>query len=769
MTSYHEDAHTIQDFHAALLKHAAEGRCLFGGRLTTPLNNESRAGKTLKAERTWIVFDFDKVEAKDHADVVAKYLPPECQNVSYVAQSSASMYRTDTTLWSGHIFMLLKTPTDEQRVKQWFEWLNFNVPALSSQISLSDSLQALHWPLDRSTAYNSKLIYIAPPKCVGFEPAVTTPFELVKKRGQSFDIPAFTPLDSVSIRQRINDLRRAAGESEIDYVVRAFEGNEVLMSASECSVHGIKASGDHYIRFNLNGGDSYAYFIDLRAPELIRNFKGEPYLRTEDAAPDLWKALRSKASQIVQKQPLDDGAEVLAFYATNRGSKIHIGVYSPIASSVVLNQSTETAARAWLAEFGMLQKGFLPHYDMEFNPKSDVQYVPGCTTINTFHPTKYMAKSKNKKPSSAAELPPVIAKVLNSVLGDPDNALLDHFLNWLACIMQFRSKTGSAWVLWGRTGTGKGTLARYVLRPLIGTEHVRNIQVTQLQHDFNHWLEGTLLAVIEEADTRAVDNSAELHMKLKHYIADSPLEINQKGVTTYESDNYTNFILYANETTPAIVTRDDRRYNIPARQEKELHLTPNEYISIVNGDELDAFADVLMRWPASEAQASRIIKTEAHKDAHEASTPINQLIAEAILAGDLQFFIDRTPTAAEALADFHNRFNPMGQFNVLIDKYVEDAAANRHSIVEEPDLFVLFRTLIPDSKFFQDSKTWRRRHFKSLGLKIDEQHRHPDDYKTRARGVIVKWSVPTYDERKKPEAPADDSIVVPLTKKRKPR
>src|SRR5690606_16401235 len=114
---------------------------------------ESRAGKTANTPRSWVVFDFDKVEGTTHEEVVEKYLPAECQNVSYVAQLSSSMWRPDTTTWSGHIFMLLKSETAELRVRQWFEHLNFTVPALATQLKLSDSLQALHWPLDRTVAY----------------------------------------------------------------------------------------------------------------------------------------------------------------------------------------------------------------------------------------------------------------------------------------------------------------------------------------------------------------------------------------------------------------------------------------------------------------------------------------------------------------------------------------------------------------------------------------------------------------------------------------
>src|SRR5690606_21922438 len=116
-----------------------------------------------------------------------------------------------------------------------------------------------------------------------------------------------------------------------------------------------------------NGGDSYAYFIDLRAPELIRNFKGEPYLKTADAAPDLWKRLRILAPQAVKKQALDYDTEVLAFYASNQSSTIKYGTFSPTERRLRLNNVPLDAAKAWLDEYGIVRPSRLPHYDLVFD------------------------------------------------------------------------------------------------------------------------------------------------------------------------------------------------------------------------------------------------------------------------------------------------------------------------------------------------------------------------------------------------------------------
>lgn len=760
VTSHHETASSLAELHGLLVKHGDQGHCLFRGQLTRPLKNESRAGLTDKTPHQWVVFDFDKVPARDADDAIATYLPRECQNVSYIAQLSASMFRPDTELWSGHIFMLLKEPVEETRLRQWFEHINFSVPALSDQIKLSDSQQALHWPLDRTVAYSSKLIFIAPPKCFGFEPAVEQAITLVKQRRPKLTIPDFTPVPQDDIRQRINDLRAEIGLAEISYQATPFEGHYVLDETAEVHIHDIKTSGDHYIRFNLNGGDSYAYFIDLRKPELIRNFKGEPYLKTEEAAPELWKSLRRVAPRAVARTALEDGVEVLAFYATNQSSAVKIGQYDHATRELVLNNSGERAAKAWQQEFGVVASGMLPHMDLVFDPHCDVQYVTGTTQINQFKATNYMTAPKSSdRAAGLDEIPKTIDTCMRSMLGNPTPEVYAHFLNWLAYIFQFRKKTTTAWVLSGTEGTGKGTFVKFILRPIFGPENVATVQYGLLNQEFNGWLENALFVVFEEADMHGVDNQAALGAKLRHYITDDPIEIRKMRTDPYPAPNFANFFFFSNKKTPVQIPASDRRYNIAEWQENRWYPTPNELRALQTGLELESFADVLARWPVDETKVTQLIETQTRADIHEATTTINQQIADAVKQGNLQFFLDRIPSDAEAAGDFFNKFNPIGMYRDVLDRYIAEAAEGRESLVKDEELFVLFRTLIPDVRYFQDSKTWRKRHYKALGIDVDKQVRDPNDWKKRVRGLLVNWQLPKGTPTK-----SDDGKVVPMKK-----
>lgn len=768
VTSHHEQANDISSFFLLLKKHASLGHCLFGGQLNKPLKAESRAGQTTKDVKHWVCFDFDGVEASSHEEVVKNYLPRELHNVSYIAQLSASMFKPDQQKWSGHIFMMLAKPAEEKAVKQWMESLNFSNPALLGQISLTDSEQALHWPLDRTVASNSKLIFIAPPKCYNFKPDVVDPIKLIKKAKKDFLLPAFQPIDQETVRQKINELRRARGLDEMGYKLTAFEGEWVLSEGAECHVHDIKTSGDHFIRFNLNGGDSYAYFIDLRKPELVRNFKGEPYLKTEEVAPDLWKSLRKVAPRAVAKQALEENVEVLAFYATNQSSAVKIGSYDEATRDLVLHNSGERAAKAWQSEYGLVNQGMLPHMDLVFDPQCDVQYVSGSTQINTFKATKYMLQTPTStEVSTLADIPPLLDKVLRSMLGSPTDEVYIHFVNWIAYIFQNRKKTGTAWVLSGTEGTGKGTFVKYILAPIFGPALVKTVQFGLLNQEFNDFLENVLFIVFDEADANAVDNSSALMAKLRHWITDDPITIRKMRTDPYPAPSFCNALLLSNKQTPVITSNADRRFNFGERQDQRLFFTPNEMTQLQVGAHLERFSDVLRRWPVDETKATtEIVDTVARATVHEATSSINQLIADAITKGDLQFFIDRMPSENESIADFHNRFNPIHLFRGDLDKYLDAAAKGQKILLEDENLFVLFRTLIPDVRYFQDSKTWRKRHYKALGLDVDRQHRAPGGQ--RKRGVMVEWQVPedtqAFDrgEEKPNKASNDDGKVVDM-------
>lgn len=741
LTSFHEHVESLDTLYTVIRKHAQQGHALLGGLLDNPLVNESRRGHKMDAERTWIVFDFDAVEASSADEAIKKYLPKECQNVPYVVQLSASMQRPDVKTFSAHIFMWLEKPATSKQLQQWLEVLNFSQPELSKRLTLTPSGFALHWPLDVTSARPAQLIFIAPPRCIGFQPRFD-PSELISKHSgrRALSIPAFDPLSRTTIHTKVNELRERVGLPEREIRTAKFNDFEILLNAERGVIHDVRPAADHFLKLNLNGGDSFGYWIDLRQPHIIGNFKGEPYLKTEEVDPDFYKSLVKQAGRVVASPPLDDGVEVIAFYATNHASQIKIGTYSAPSRELRLDNSTMGAAASWMAAYGAVKIGHLPHYDVVFDPRNDIQYVAGYPTINTYRESDYLYNKVEapKMLPSVATIPKTIKKIMLSMVGG-DIAVLEHFMNWLAYIAQTKQKTGTAWVFHGEEGTGKSLFVNKILRPIFGSQLVQVVQYSLLKERFNDYLENALFVVVEEADMAAVDGRPEMMSKLKHWITEDLVMMESKGMKAVERPNFTNFLFNSNSRTPVVISQSNRRFNVANRQEEKLLLSPNEQVSISQGDELEAFAVILQHWPVNAQRSREIIRTEDGERMHEQTTSINQLIAEAISTGNIDFFLERVPSDQETMSDFYNQTNPVPAFKALLT----DIATGKREVLGHEDLFVLFRTLIPDPRFFQNSRTWRERHFKSLGIG-DTKPIYDRKLEKVKRGIRPEWRKATH-------------------------
>jgi len=225
--------------------------------------------------------------------------------------------------------------------------------------------------------------------------------------------------------------------------------------------------------------------------------------------------------------------------------------------------------------------------------------------------------------------------------------------------------------------------------------------------------------------------------KLQHWITEAKIMVHQKGKDAVEKPNYANFIFAANENDPVEIQNDDRRFNVAKRQEQRFYFSPNDYLILTSGEELPVFADVLLRWPVDEAAVRTLLNNEARDLIHESTTNIGSLIAENLRKGNLAFFIDRMPTDIEAMYDFKNGVSPLSLYKAFIDS----AIAGSKDVVTYDDLYIVFRLLIPDTRYFQDGKTWRLRYFRSLNLDTSKSV-YSQVLKATTRGIYVDWKLP---------------------------
>lgn len=775
VTSADEAVTTLADFERALKKHAALGACLLKGGLDRPLTDESRAGHSVDDDHHWIVFDFDKVDCPPTFDgalvAIGKYLPRECQGVECIVQLSASCAHPEVSKLSCHIYMLLDEPVPTRTLTDYFTWINYNTK-LKDELLLSDSGVALHWPLDRTTAPTSRLIYIAPPRTVGFEPTLTQTIQRYTGKTKKLRIPHFTPVDAATIRDTVNQLRRKHELPELEARVVQHRGQEMLVGMKEdVQIHDLRNSGNGFLRFNLNGGDSLAYFINLRDPGVIGNFKGEPFLYTKEVAPKFLEQLtKSRAGAKFIETPTE--LDVMAFYATNRGSAIYIGSYDRVADRMIINTSNETAARSWLAQHGVFLRGPLPHYDLSFDVRSTIRYEEGYPVINMYRTTDFIkefADAERTLPCDSTSLEalgkaaPTLYRTIRSACGDEPSTLA--FINWLARIFQTREKSMTTWIMHGVQGTGKGMLFNNIIRPLFGEDTCTMVTAEFIESSFNSFLDGKLFVAIDELDmSRSVDAQAVI-AKIKNWTTEPKLSINQKMQVEREVESFVNMLVFSNSPRPLIIDNNDRRFHVGEYQTERLYFTAHEVATLRQGTELPSFAECLGSWMVDEEMALYPTMTAAKARMVESTHSTIDKVGQAILTGDSNYFFEMRPSELQLRTDFGGKVLPIREYDALL----RAMANNTLNVLTPADLYTLFKMVVLNDKQWPEQPAAQRRILVRFNLVADGSSRCKRQNKSvYGKKMAVEWQPVTEENLALlPQERSEDKVASITSRKKK--
>lgn len=648
-TSHEERFNNLTQLEALLKKHATLGHCALKGTIARPLVKESRAGSTdSNATTEWIVLDLDGLP--DTIEVTtpggqAQTMPLTIDlfldemglgDISYIVQWSAS-YGIENTKLRAHVFMLLDKPHAAPLIKQWLIQKNHEVPLLNASMSLTKTGNTISWPLDISACQNDKLIYIAPPMLKGIkDPMTKAPrIQLIKKKN---DLVSFDHSISTSAKnrerthKRIAELRDAAGLPTRKIKYKVVGSQEVMLQPDESVITEMKVERG-FVYFNLNGGDSWAYYHPENNPDYILNFKGEPAYLTKELLPDYWQQLTNTGSST---RTSSDGVLYLAF-CDRRTGVYWRGTYEAATDVLDLNPAkNETQLRHFAKQYGVPIGDFVPEWDLIFDPANMVRVDTQNRIVNRFQPTEIML-SVGKAPKA---VPPTINKVLTHALGG-DKAIVDHFINWVATIVQTRDRTRTAWVLHGTEGTGKGILTNKILRPIFGT-HIAMRRMEELSEKYNQFMENSFIVFVDEVQTKALQNEQGVMAKLRNFITEESVPIRQMYSNAIEVRNYTNWIFSSNMPDPVSIKRGDRRFNVGKYQPDRLIMTDSEIDKIAR--EVQAFYNFLAEYPADYEQAGRIIETADRNILISISENSVDTVGNALINGTFEFFVDQMPT-----------------------------------------------------------------------------------------------------------------------------
>ena len=678
-TSHEEECSNLPQFEALLKKHAEQGHCLIKGTLSRTLVRESRAGSTDTNSTTdWIVLDLDglpentETSTKGGTTITVPLTVDLFLNelglsdVSYIVQWSAS-YGIENQRIRAHIFMQLDRAYSAPLIKQWLIQKNHEVAMLREAMTLTKTGNSLHWPLDISACQNDKLIYIAPPKLKGIkDPMGKEPrIKLVKRKQDKFTLGAqrinTTEQNKNLTHKRVNDLRELSGFEPRKFAYKVVGTQEVMLKPDQAIITEMKAERG-FVYFNLNGGDSWAYYHPENKPDYILNFKGEPAYLTKELLPDYWQELTSKGTASTQS----NGLMYLAFSDRKTGVYWR-GTYDAQNDILDINPAkNETILRDFAKQYGVPIGDFISEWDLVFDPNDSVRVDTKNKRVNRFQPSTYMLNASTKPPKA---VPKLIARVISNALGN-DPLIVDHFINWLATIVQTRTRTRTAWVLHGTEGTGKGILFSRILRKLFGA-HTSSRRMEELNEKYNHFMEGSFLIFVDEVQTKALQNEAGAMAKLRNFITEDMVPIRQMYANAVEVPNYTNWIFSSNMPDPVTVKKGDRRFNFGRYQPNKLQWSDQDSIDL--DKELQPFYDYLVNFPADYELAGKVIETDERDAMISISESSIDTVTNALLDGDMKFFMDQLPS------------NTMYQRNALMNNKVEDYKAVLKQLMDRTD------------------------------------------------------------------------------------
>lgn len=736
VTSNQETCHTLHDLHGYIQKYAARGDCMVKGKLGRQLVTESRKGTTNSEELTeWICLDLDGIEGYQSVDHFLSDIG--CAETDYILQWSSSMGIENKAGFRCHIFMQLDKAVRPQQLKNWLQDLNLSRPTLSGQLQLTKTGNSLRWPLDITTCQNDKLLYIAPPD---LGKGITDPFPNKGTRGKpatpriSFEQRTLKRLSlptnlilQEALRDRthakVSELRVAAGLPKMKAVKYKFDGTvEYMTNPGQATITDMKEERG-FVYFNLNGGDSWAYYHPVESPEFIYNFKGEPAYKTQELLPQYWAKLTQQAAS---GAPDANGRIYLAFREFTSGVYWN-GIYDTNTDKLELYPAkSETQLRHFMKNNKMPLGESIPDWKRVFEPNNPNVIDRQAQTVNIYNPSELM---KDPTPPYVASPPGVINKIIDHVLGN-DMATLDHFYNWLAVIVQHKTRAGTAWVLQGTQGTGKGLLMHNILTPLFGYENVAAKRMEELESQFTEFMENKFIVFIDEIEAGKSLYHAKVTAKLKNLIVEPMISIRNMYRPAYLAPNFASMIFASNKPSSVEVAPDDRRFNVGGYQENKLQITGPEIDQIDN--ELPEFYAYLMHYPADADRARTPLISTSRSTLIDISRTAIDTISDALLKGDLQTLWDHLPSQ-KALTPGNALIQTKSQgYRDLIVEVVSNLSA--HDKLTRDELYMIFEYTVGNMPTSPNKLTSTLKHHR-LHLKPVWKHNRS------VRGIEVNWKV----------------------------
>jgi len=628
-TSHYFTVDDLQQFTEALTKCAQHNMCFLKGNPVRPIKNESRAGLTNSITPTeLLVLDYDGDALVSDIDTLLYEIHPPLVDCNHIIQYSARAGFDDKSKLRCHIFFHLDKAVAPDLLKQWVLDKNFRSEMLHKQLNLTANCMALTYPLDQTVNQNDKLIFIAPPVMSKGKDPIKNRILYVPRKNETLSL-SFPPSPEVINEEKMKvmtELRLVSGLPKKIPRSRIISGEEICTNPGKVMVTGQKKERG-FVYLNLNGGDSWGYYFSEKNPNVIRNFKGEPFFFLKDVAPELYKEYCKIKTGNLPGIPV-----VFRDLETDRYYNMLINQESEGVTFMHLASSKERLVD-FLAQYGVDAPEYIEDFRLIFNPQSHSQYDLTKKLVNKFIPTRYMDST-----DKADSMPPIIQKVIRHICVDEQT--YNHFINWVAFIFQRKVRAETAWVFQGTQGTGKGFVFNQLLRRLFGMDFTQPVTLESLQENFNEYLQDKFLIFVDEID---IEHSGQSHSqgkmmnKLKNLITEPTIGIRAMHKGVVNKANYASFIFASNDVASLYIPENDRRFNIAPRQEKPLDMSRDELQKAIDV-ELPQFANFLRTLIVNEKKVRDCLQNQAKLDfISDNKTSIEEFF-ECFRNGDLAYF-----------------------------------------------------------------------------------------------------------------------------------
>ncbi len=140
--------------------------------------------------------------------------------------------------------------------------------------------------------------------------------------------------------------------------------------------------------------------------------------------------------------------------------------------------------------------------------------------------------------------------------------LFNYIISWFAKPLQTGNRNGTAIVVYGEPGCGKGIIADFLKRYVYGHSCSYTCGTLDPLFDkFNYSISGKVLVHIEAV--ASIDKNAINNFKgLKSLITADKISVNKKYADTINADNMLNLLINTNNSRAVYIEDADRRYTI---------------------------------------------------------------------------------------------------------------------------------------------------------------------------------------------------------------